>query len=83
MTTKKPVKKVLLTLGIVGALVFAGMYGYAVAPTETRKIEPGPQLAAGAKPDAGLIEKGRYVATASDCIACHTAPAARNSRAAA
>ena len=77
MTTKKPVKKVLLTLGIVGALVFAGVYGYAVAPTETRKIEPGPLLAAGAKPDAGLIEKGRYVATASDCIACHTAPAGK------
>lgn len=73
MTQKKPVKKVLLALGVVAGLVFAGAYGYAVAPTETRKIEPGP-LASGAKPDAGTIEKGRYVATASDCIACHTAP---------
>lgn len=67
-------KKVVLTLGIVAALVFAGAYGYAVAPTDTRKIEPGPGLAAGVKPDAGLIDKGRYVATAADCIACHTAP---------
>lgn len=77
MTQKKPVKKVILALAIVGAVVFAGAYGYAVAPTETRKIEPGPLLAAvasGSTPDAGLIEKGRYVATASDCIACHTAP---------
>ena len=77
MTKQKPVKKIVLGLAIAGAVVFAGAYGYAVAPTETRKIEPGPQLANlanGAKPDAGLIEKGRYVATASDCIACHTAP---------
>lgn len=77
MTKPTPVKKIVLGLAIAGAVVFAGAYGYAVAPTETRKIEPGPQLANlanGAKPDAGLIEKGRYVATASDCIACHTAP---------
>ena len=75
MTQKKPVKKVILALAVVGAVVFAGAYGYAVAPTETRKIEPGPLLSAmatGTTPDAGLIEKGRYVATASDCIACHT-----------
>jgi len=77
MTQPKPVKKIVLGLAILGTVVFAGAYGYAVAPTETRRIEPGPQLAnlaAGVKPDAGLIEKGRYVATASDCIACHTAP---------
>lgn len=25
-------------------------------------------------PDAGLIERGRYLAIAGDCVACHTAP---------
>jgi len=74
MTNKKSTKKVLLALLVVAALIFAIAYGYAVAPTTTRKIEPGPMLSAGATPDKGLIEQGRYIATASDCIACHTVP---------
>lgn len=76
--TKKPFKKVLITLVVVAAVIFAIAYGYAVSPTATRKIEPGPMLAPGATPDRGLIEQGRYIATASDCIACHTVPGGKD-----
>jgi thiosulfate dehydrogenase len=30
--------------------------------------------------EAGLVAKGRYVAQLGDCVACHTAPAARDGR---
>lgn len=65
---KKPV------LAVVAVAVVAGLaaLAYALAPTATRNIGPGP--AGTAPPSAALIEAGRYVATASDCIACHTAP---------
>lgn len=63
-------KKVLLTVAGVAVLAFGGLLAYALAPTETRNI------GAGAVPAnaATLVAAGRYVATASDCIACHTAP---------
>jgi mono/diheme cytochrome c family protein len=55
---------------VVGAavVVFGAALAYALTPTETRAIAP----ATGAD-QAALVEQGRYVATASDCIACHTA----------
>ena len=73
--TQRSSKKVLL--GVVAVVVVAGAaaLAYALAPTETRNIGPGPGGAAGSAPaSAALIEAGRYVAVASDCIACHTAP---------
>ena len=69
----RPVKKVLIALLVLALLLFALAYFYATASTATRKIDPGP-TANLANVDAGLIEAGRYVATAADCIACHTAP---------
>jgi mono/diheme cytochrome c family protein len=39
----------------------------ALLPTRTRVI------AATAQPDPGMFARGRYLATASDCTACHTA----------
>lgn len=35
------------------------------------------QTARGARPDAALIERGKYLAQAGDCIACHTIPGTR------
>ena len=32
------------------------------------------QHAGAAAPDAALIERGKYLATAADCTGCHTAP---------
>ncbi|QJE02964.1 c-type cytochrome [Massilia forsythiae] len=65
-------KKALTAVVGIGVVVFAGALAYALTPTETRAI---PATPAGAAADqAALVEAGRYVAVASDCIACHTAP---------
>jgi mono/diheme cytochrome c family protein len=66
------VKKLLLTALGLGVIGVGGAYLYASQATATKNIGPGAfNLTA---PDAQLIEKGRYIATAGDCIACHTAP---------
>jgi mono/diheme cytochrome c family protein len=66
------VKKLLLTAVGLGVIGVGGAYLYATQATPTKNIGPGAlNLTA---PDAQLIEKGRYIATAGDCIACHTAP---------
>lgn len=71
-------KNIVIGVIVLAALAVAGAWGYAHAPTETRNIGAGPAgataAAAGATPDTAQIEAGRYIATASDCIACHSAP---------
>lgn len=67
-------KKILIGAIGAGVLVFAGALGYALVPTETRNIGAGQALAAGSAAEQQMIQAGRYVAVASDCIACHTAP---------
>ena len=59
----------LVFLGL-GVLVFLGALSFALLPTHTRPIAA--SLAAG--PDAASVERGRYLAVAADCGACHTAP---------
>src|SRR5262249_29599820 len=49
-------------------LAIGGTYLYAIFPTQTRKLE-----AAGGD-EATLLERGRYLARAGDCVACHDAP---------
>jgi mono/diheme cytochrome c family protein len=49
-------------------VTFLAVLTYALWPTQTRAIVP---PAAG--DDKDLIERGRYLALASDCTACHTA----------
>jgi mono/diheme cytochrome c family protein len=69
------VKKVLLAAVGLAVIAVGGAYVYASQATTTKSIGPGAfNLAA---PDAQLIEKGRYIATAGDCIACHTAPSGK------
>jgi hypothetical protein len=56
-------------VAVVGVL---GAFAYGSQATVTKDIGPGVfNLAA---PSAQLIEKGRYLAVAADCVACHTAP---------
>ncbi|NGZ87466.1 cytochrome c [Duganella aceris] len=64
-------KKGLLIVAGLAALGVTLAYTYAAQATATRDIGPG-ELGLAA-PSAQLIEQGRYIATASDCIACHTA----------
>jgi mono/diheme cytochrome c family protein len=54
-------------LGVVGGLAHAQD---AAAPTPAAA----PPAAAPASPGDALIEKGKYLATAGDCISCHTRP---------
>src|SRR5271155_1008945 len=51
-------------VGLIAALAIASM------PTHTRVIAAG----ASSPPDEAAIERGRYLAVAADCTACHTAP---------
>jgi mono/diheme cytochrome c family protein len=62
--------RLLLTLLAIALVVFSGALIYALLPTHTRPI-------ATSQPphsDADSIERGRYLAVAAECTACHTAP---------
>jgi mono/diheme cytochrome c family protein len=66
--TKRSNKKALIAVLAVIVLVFVAALAYALSPSTTRAI---PAQAATVD-QAQLVEAGRYVAAASDCIACHT-----------
>lgn len=48
----------------------SGRIAVALALSSAASVVAGPAFAA----DAGLIDRGKYIATASDCVACHSAP---------
>jgi mono/diheme cytochrome c family protein len=66
----KNAKKGLLIVAGIVVLGVAGAFAYAVQDTATKDIGPGADNLLSPTPQ--LIEKGRYIATASDCIACHS-----------
>ncbi|QGZ41917.1 cytochrome c [Pseudoduganella flava] len=66
-TTTKRALAIVLGLAVVAV---GGAALVAALPTDTRAIGPGAET----QPTDQLIAAGRYIATASDCIACHTAP---------
>ncbi len=67
---------------VVGAIVgvmCAGFFGLTVGTAIAQDAAPPAPpattaAAAPASPEAALIEKGKYLATAGDCISCHTRP---------
>lgn len=61
-------KKLLLWIVAIGLLVLLAALAYAFIPTRTRVLADAPAT------DAALIERGRYLAAAGDCTACHTKP---------
>ncbi|PRA31450.1 cytochrome c [Pseudomonas poae] len=61
-------KKFLLSLVGLAVLVLVALLVFAFWPTHTRVLQNAPQAE-----QAALIEKGRYLADAGDCTACHTA----------
>jgi mono/diheme cytochrome c family protein len=63
----------LLILLAIALIVLAGALGYALGPTHTRQIASSRP----SRPDAASIERGRYLAVAADCSACHTAAAGK------
>jgi len=64
-------KKALIAVVAVGVIAVGGAFAYATAPSATRAIVD--TAGAAGLNDKALIDAGRYVAVASDCIACHTA----------
>ncbi|MDE1149277.1 MAG: cytochrome c [Azospirillaceae bacterium] len=62
-------KKIILSVAALAVVAGAAAVTYAYLPTTTRAITLAPAL-----DDAQAVERGRYIATASDCAACHTAP---------
>ncbi|MCS3418454.1 mono/diheme cytochrome c family protein [Pseudomonas sp. BIGb0450] len=61
-------KKFLLSLVGLAVAVLVVLLAFAFWPTHTRGLQPAPEAQ-----QAALIEKGRYLADAGDCTACHTA----------
>jgi mono/diheme cytochrome c family protein len=59
---------------VVVAIVFAVAVAYALWPTHSRAIAANSLIAG----DAASIERGRYLAVAADCAACHTAAGGRD-----
>ena len=67
---------------VIGAIVVvlcAGFFGLPVGTAVAQDATPPAPPAttaptAPASPEAALIEKGKYLATAGDCISCHTRP---------
>jgi mono/diheme cytochrome c family protein len=60
----------------IAAALFAGFLGVAggQAQAQDAAAPTPPAVAAPASPEDALIEKGKYLATAGDCISCHTRP---------
>lgn len=63
-------RKILLTLLIILVLLGIGALVFAFWPTNSRPVA----VPAGGMADAGLKERGHYLALAADCGACHTKP---------
>ena len=66
----KNFKRALLVLVGLAVLVFVGALAFALLPTHTRPIASSQPPAS----DTASIERGRYLAVAADCTACHTMP---------
>lgn len=66
---KNSTRTLLTLLSLVVALLLGALI-FALLPTHTRSIAAAKKPAA----DAASIERGRYLALAADCTACHTAP---------
>jgi alcohol dehydrogenase (quinone), cytochrome c subunit len=65
----------LLVLFSLAVIVFLGVLAYALMPTHTRPIASNhPPTSDAVSSDAASVERGRYLAVAADCTACHTAP---------
>lgn len=69
-------RRLAIALGLL-TLVVLGVLAGAFWPTRTRATAPATLPAAGSPELARRVEAGRYVATASDCIACHSTPGGR------
>lgn len=61
-----------IALGV-AALVLVGALLFFFLPARLDPVHASPRQPTG----AALVEKGRYLATASDCVACHSAPGGR------
>jgi mono/diheme cytochrome c family protein len=61
-------RRAFFALILVAMAALLATLGFALLPTTTRSIS----AATATQGDAAMVEKGRYLATAGDCVACHT-----------
>lgn len=66
----RPLNLLALAAALLATSAMAQTPEPASAPPDVPAAAPAPAVS----PEAALIERGRYLAVASDCIACHTAP---------
>jgi mono/diheme cytochrome c family protein len=66
---KNSTRTMLIVLSL-AVVLFFGAWIFALLPTHTRSIAANVASAT----DAVSVERGRYLAVAADCTACHTAP---------
>ncbi len=66
----RPLNLLALAAALLATSAMAQTPEPANAPPDVPAAAPAPAVS----PEAALIERGRYLAVASDCIACHTAP---------
>jgi mono/diheme cytochrome c family protein len=62
-------RRVFFVLISAAVAAFLAALSFAMLPTTTRAIS----ASAATQGDAAMLAKGRYLATAGDCVACHTA----------
>ncbi|MDR5880706.1 cytochrome c [Caballeronia sp. LZ032] len=73
--TKKQLTMTAVSSAIVAGAAWAAL-AFAQQPASAPRVETKvaqPQAQAASDADRALIEKGRYLAAAADCVACHTA----------
>jgi len=63
-------KRVGLIALAVAALLLVAAIAFFAWPARLEAVQPSPSQPTG----AALVERGRYLATAADCVACHSAP---------
>ena len=70
MTLPRPRRWVVV---IIGAIVIAGILAVALASRDGPADQTSPRIQV-AQPSGDIVARGRYLAEAADCAACHTAP---------
>jgi len=67
-------RRLVLQVAILVVIVVAGLLIFALLSTRSADLNQGATGSDSGSNAQALIESGRYVAIAADCIACHTAP---------
>src|SRR5262245_12325550 len=65
----RPLAKRIVSAAVVAAMILGSVAGWVAVPPRIEPDKVGADIAI----DQALTERGRYLATVGDCVACHTA----------